>query len=112
MERARLELLRRLAISDPNTVHWLLCEQVVEPPRLNERTSALVRLAALAAVGGSVAAYQSAVDAALATGADLDHVVDVVFAIAPIIGLARANTAARALCTALGYDVHEGRQET
>jgi hypothetical protein len=48
VERARLELLRRLALSDPHTVQRLLCGQVIEPPLLNERTCALVRLAALA----------------------------------------------------------------
>jgi 4-carboxymuconolactone decarboxylase len=109
VERAQLELLRRLALGDPNTTHLLLCGQAIEPPLLNERTSALVRLAALAAVGGSVAAYQAAVDAALASGAEEDQTVDVVFAVAPIIGLARVNTAARALATALGCDLDERR---
>jgi alkylhydroperoxidase/carboxymuconolactone decarboxylase family protein YurZ len=44
----------------------------------------------------------------LASGAEEDQAVDVVLTIAPIIGWARAQQAARALGTALGYEVDDG----
>jgi hypothetical protein len=53
------------------------------------------------------ASYQWAVDAALAGGASEADIVDVLTAVAPILGLARVASAAPELALALGYDVDE-----
>jgi 4-carboxymuconolactone decarboxylase len=111
VEGAHLELLRRLVLSDPETVRRVLSGQVIEPPLLDEKTSALVRLAALAAIGGSVSAYQAAMDDALASGAEDDEAIDVVLSLSPVVGFARVNTAARTLGTALGIDIEEDPRE-
>ena len=54
---------------------------------LDQRTVALVRLAALVAVGGSVASYGAEVDAAVDAGATADEIVDVLVSIVGVVGL-------------------------
>ena len=52
--------------------------------------------------------YGWSVDAALAAGATVDEIVGMLFAVAPIIGIARVVAAAPALADALGYDIESG----
>ena len=75
---------------------------------LDQRTVALVRLAALVAVGGSVASYGAEVDAAVDAGATANEIVDVLVSIVGVVGLPRAVSAAPTLALALGYDIDEG----
>jgi len=105
VEHAQRELLRRLTLSDEHVLHQLMCEQKVERALLDEKTAALVRLAALVATEAKVASYQWAVDAALAAGADDVEIVDILPVVAPVVGLSRVNAAARALSTALGFQL-------
>lgn len=108
MEHAQRELLRRLTLSDELILRKLICEQVGRE-MLDEKTSALVRLAGLVAMEASVTSFQWAVDAALAAGADDAEIVDILLAVAPLVGLSRVGTSARALSTALGYQPDLGR---
>lgn len=103
MEHAQRELLRRLTLNDEHVLRQLMCEQSVGRQTLDEKTSALVRLAGLVAMEASVTSFQWAVDAALAAGADDAEIVDVLLAVAPVVGLSRVGSAARPLSTALGY---------
>ena len=75
------------------------------PPGLDGRTCALARLAALVSAESALASYLWAVESAMASGATEDDVVDVLTAIAPIVGLARLTAAAPQVALALGYDV-------
>lgn len=109
MENAQLELLRRLTLSDEHVLSQVISGQTVERPLLDEKTSALVRLAGQVAMEGNVASFQWAVDAALAAGAEDAEIVDVLLAIASIVGLARVNAATRTLATALGYPLDRER---
>lgn len=102
MEHAQRELLRRLTLSDEHVLHQLICEQSVGRRMLDEKSSALVRLAGLVAMDGNVSSFQWAVDSALAAGADEAEIVDILLAVAPVVGLSRVSAAARALSTALG----------
>jgi 4-carboxymuconolactone decarboxylase len=108
MKLEHQELLRRLALNDVATLEAML-GSILEHPQstaLDARTHALARVAALIAAESAVASYLWAVDSAIEAGASEDDVVDVLTAIAPIVGLARLSTAAPQLALALGYDVN------
>ena len=72
---------------------------------------ALARVAALIAAEASLASYQWAIDAAIAAGATEEDILDVLLAVAPVVGLARVTSAAPELALALGYDVDGLRGE-
>ncbi len=101
------ELLRRLTISDSRFLESLTANNPGDVPaaRLDARTGALVRLGALVAIDAPAATFQCSVDAALASGATPDEVVDVLLTVAPLIGSARVTAAAPKLAFAVGYDV-------
>ena len=101
------ELLRRLALNDVEaleaTLGTILGHQAIST--LDARTHALARLAALVAAESAVSSYLWAVESAIEAGASDDEIVDVLFAIGPIVGLARLTAAAPHLALALGYDI-------
>lgn len=98
------ELLRRLAISDETAlVTAVLGKSGLVG--LDRKTSALIRVAAFIAVDSAVASYQWAIDEAITHGATEEEVIDVLLAIAPVVGMGRVTSAAPELALALGYDV-------
>ena len=105
--------LRRLAMNDEATLRLLLGTSVseVDCVETDAKTVALVRLAAIAALESHTSTYQWGVGAALAAGATDDGIVDVLVAIAPVIGAARVAAAAPALAGALGYDTEASGEE-
>ena len=76
-------------------------------PVLDARTLALVRLAALVAVGGAVPSYGAQADAAVDAGATAAEIVGVLVGVVPIVGLPRVVAAAPKLALALGHDVED-----
>ncbi|WP_406055596.1 carboxymuconolactone decarboxylase family protein [Kribbella sp. NBC_00889] len=102
-----IERLRRLAINDACLADDGGDDHSVLDPVLDQRTRALVRLAALVAVGGAVPSYGAQTDAAVDAGATAAEIVDVLFSIVPITGLPRAVAAGPKVALALGYDVNE-----
>jgi alkylhydroperoxidase/carboxymuconolactone decarboxylase family protein YurZ len=74
---------------------------------LDPRTLALVRLAALVAVGGAVPSYGAQADAAVDAGATVDEIVDVLVGVIPVVGLPCVVAAAPKLALALGHDVDD-----
>ena len=105
------DLLHRLCLHDEKVVAEVLggagtpCPGV--DPILDPRTLALVRLAALVAVGGAVPSYGAQADAAVAAGATAAELVEVLVGIIPVVGLPRAVAAAPKLALALGHDVDD-----
>jgi 4-carboxymuconolactone decarboxylase len=101
------ERLRSLALNDDRFVGSVLGmgQDTVEISRLDPKTHALVRLAALLAVDAAQTSYNASVELALASGASLDEIVGILIAVAPAIGLGRVVSAAPELGLALGYDV-------
>ena len=73
--------------------------------KLEPKMRALVRLAAYVALDASVHAYLRAVDLAVRSGASADEMVGVLFAVAPVVGIARVVSAAPKLASAMGFDV-------
>lgn len=99
-------LLRRLAIHDDSSTAAALAGRC-GLFTLDARTFALARVAASIARESSLATLQWTVEHALAEGACDDDVIDVLLAVAPIVGLARLTAAASEVGLALGYDVVE-----
>ena len=95
-------LIRRLALNDTVAIAAVLGPVDDESLELGARTAALVRLAALIAVQSAGTSYQWAVGTALAAGATEDEVIDVLAAVAPIVGSARVAAAVPELAAALG----------
>jgi 4-carboxymuconolactone decarboxylase len=103
------QTLQRLAVSDDRLVASLLSES---HPKIGascdtERIRALFRLAALIAGEGTTASYLSVVGSALAAGASVEEIVDVLLAVAGTVGSARVVAAAPLLARAVGFDVDE-----
>ena len=98
--------LRRLAVHDDE----LLEEIAVEGSSfgnavIDERTAALVRVAATVAVDAAPSSFQHAVALALAAGATGDEVVASVEAVTPVTGASVVVRCAPKVALALGYDV-------
>jgi alkylhydroperoxidase/carboxymuconolactone decarboxylase family protein YurZ len=71
---------------------------------LDPKTQALVRIATLVAVNAAVPSFGEQTDAAISAGATPGEIVDVLFAVLPVVGLPRVVAAAPRLSLALGYD--------
>ena len=112
-----IEALRRLAINDEHILAELRGPaddeaRTPHPDRaLDPRTLALVRLAALAAVGGAVSSYGSQADAAVDAGASAAEMVEVLVGVVPVVGIPCVVAAAPKLALALGYDSDEALEE-
>lgn len=72
---------------------------------LAPKTGALVRLAALVALGSSAACHQELICAAVELGATEQEVIDTMIAVASTIGMARLVSASPRVALGLGYDV-------
>ena len=101
------ERLRRLVINDACFAGAGTPGTQVEPRDLDPKTLALVRLAALVAVGGAVPSYGAHADAAVSAGATAGEIVDVLVGIIPVVGLPAVVATAPKLALALGYDTGE-----
>jgi 4-carboxymuconolactone decarboxylase len=99
--------LRRLSLHDPGYLDAVLSSAsgVGAHRRLDARTRAVGWLATLFALDGSVSTYSWATAAALGAGVTSEEIVELLVAMAPLIGTARVVCAAPKLGLALGYDV-------
>ncbi len=101
------ETLRKLAVRDDHFIAATLAEDptCAAADLIDRRTLALVRLGALIALDAAAPSYMNAVEEALAGGATLDEIVEVLVAVMPTVGVARVVSAAPTLGLAVGYDV-------
>jgi 4-carboxymuconolactone decarboxylase len=101
------ETLRKLAIFDERFTRDVIGLGIdpVRSCQLDARAVALLQLAVSVALGSSAVCLQWSASRALAAGATSDEIVDVLLAIAPVVGLGRVVSAAPDLATALEYDV-------
>ena len=100
------EHLRRLALHDDALLEKIAVEgSGFAASVIDERTAALVRIAATIAVNASPASFQHAVAHALAAGATSAEVVASLEAVTPVTGSARVVQCAPKVALALGYDV-------
>ncbi len=102
----REEVLRRLTLGDEAFMDTLVAGRR-RPPQgglLSHKDDALLRLGALAALGGSDLTWQQTVGAGLAAGLTPDEIVDALLALAPMIGFTRVVAIAPKVALGLGYD--------
>lgn len=98
--------LRRLAVHDDALVKEISADgSAFAASVIDERTAALVRVAATVAVDAATASFQHAVATALAAGATSEEVVAILETVAPVTGTARVVQCAPKVALALGYDV-------
>ena len=101
------EILRRLAIVDErfadDQAGLRLCPAI--DAVLDAKTTALVRVGALAAIGAPEVCLEWSSSQALAAGATEDEITGVLLAIAPVIGLGRMVGAVPGVAGAFGYDI-------
>jgi 4-carboxymuconolactone decarboxylase len=101
------ETLRKLTMIDESFVEGpaRLGLGLAQVSGLDPKTAALLRLAALVAIGSPGTCLQWSAGRALAAGATEDEIADVLPAIAPVAGLTRIVAAAPEVATALDYDI-------
>jgi 4-carboxymuconolactone decarboxylase len=105
------EVLRLLAINDEQFTEECASGVGIEVVSLDPKTLALLRIAALVAVGGAVPTYGAEVDAAVSAGATSAEIVEVLLRIVSIVGTPSIVTAAPSLAMALGYDLTDALEQ-
>ena len=99
--------LRRLYVGDEDYVGELLADASANELacRLDGKTRALVRVAALIAVDAAPTSYLEAIEAARRFRATNEEIVGCLIAVLPAVGMARVVSAAPKVGLALGYDL-------
>jgi len=110
------EQLRRLALHDEAFIESMLAMNLKwsspdEACRLSPKAQALVRLAALLALGAAPVSYQWGVDAALDADATTQEILGTMIAVAPISGIARVVQATPDVALQIGYDLDTAFEE-
>ena len=107
------EILRRLATIDESVVEDQAGLGLVLPGSrvLDPKTTALVQVGALAAIGSPAVCLEWSASRALAAGATEDEITDVLLAIAPVAGLGRVVTAVPGVADAFGYDIETALED-
>jgi alkylhydroperoxidase/carboxymuconolactone decarboxylase family protein YurZ len=72
---------------------------------LELKTAALVRLAALVAIGSPAVCVEWSATKALEAGATEDEITDLLLAIGPVAGIGRVVSAVAGVADAFGYDI-------
>ena len=100
------DVLRYVAVNDRRLV---TSQPALDPTgavaSLDPKGRALARVAALMAADGSCETYRWVIGDALEAGAEPDEIVDVMLAVAPLVGMARVVGAAPKVALALDYDL-------
>ena len=101
------DTLRKIAVRDDRYIEAVLQNDTANATlaSLDDRTHALVRIAALVSANAAPPAYMNCVEAALRAAVTHDEIVGVLVAVLPLVGIARVVSAAPNLALALGYDV-------
>lgn len=98
--------LRRLAVHDDALLETIAVKGSSPPTTLiDQKTAALVRVAATIAVDAAPSSFQHAIAHALAAGATSDEIVATLEAVTPVTGTARVVQCVPKVALALGYDV-------
>ena len=93
MDSEHRELIRRLTLSDEATLADVMAGRLgLGQQILDDRTRNLVRLAGLIALDAKTASLQATTEAAFATGAREEEIVEVLLVCAPILGTSRVNS--------------------
>jgi len=105
------EAFRRLTMGETSVLASAGRSGAAVSSHVDARTDAMLRLAALVAVGAPASSYRTVVQAALRNGARLDDLLGVLMAVADTVGTARVVAAAPAIALAAGYDVEAALEQ-
>ena len=106
------EHLRRLAVHDDALLEVIAGERSpFVASVIDQRTEALLRVAAMIVADAAPSSFQHAVTHARAAGATSDEIVATLDAVAPVTGAARVVRCVPKVALALGYDVEEALLE-
>ncbi len=98
--------LRRLTVHDDKLLDEIVIQRSsFAAPILDEKTAALLRVAATIAVDAAPSSFHHAVTLALAAGATSEEIVASLEAVTPVTGRSRVVQCTPKLALALGYDV-------
>jgi alkylhydroperoxidase/carboxymuconolactone decarboxylase family protein YurZ len=98
--------LRRLALHDEALLESIATDgSSFAVSVIDQKTTALVRVAATIAVDAAPYSFQHAIALALSAGATSDEIVASLEAVTPVTGAARVVQCAPKVALALGYDV-------
>jgi 4-carboxymuconolactone decarboxylase len=113
MMPAHEEQLRRLALHDERFIESVLAMNLQDSDAcgLDPKTHALIRLAAVLALGAAPVSYQWTVAAALDAGATAEEILGTLIAVAPISGIARVVLAIPDVALSMGYDLDAAFEE-
>lgn len=104
-------MYRRMTIGDEALLTSLFAAEERTTDALGDRTSSLVRLAALIVADADDPAYQLEVRNAINAGASSEQITSVLLAVARVAGSSLVMSAAPKLALALGYDVQAGMED-
>ena len=99
------QVFRVLRLGDVDVASQTWCDLVADVGELDPRLEALAQVAALVALGGPEASFAVAVDSAIGAGLTADELVQVLLALAPMVGTAKLVRVAPALAAGLGIDI-------
>ena len=107
------EILRRLAIIDEGVAGSQAGLDLGPPGAriLDPKVAALVRVAALVAIGAPEVCLEWSTSQALAAGATEEEVTGVLLAVAPVIGLGRIVGATPGVAGGFGYDIEAALED-
>jgi 4-carboxymuconolactone decarboxylase len=108
---SQAEMYRRMTIGDDALMSSLFASTERGSDALDDRTTSLVRLAALMVAGADSPAIQQEVRNAGNAGASTEQITGVLIAIARVAGSTVVMSAAPKLALALGYDVDAGLED-
>jgi alkylhydroperoxidase/carboxymuconolactone decarboxylase family protein YurZ len=103
------QTLLKLAVRDDAYVEQLLGDDRAnrDASHLDDKTQALVRVAAMVALDAAPPSYMQAIESARAGFASDEEIVGCLIAVLPVVGVARVVSAAPKIGLALGYDVED-----
>ena len=104
----QIQLLRRLALNERAAVQTVMSGELDADGSLDQRTTALIRIAILLGVDSDPATFKWAVELAMAAGVDDADLFETLVAAAPIIGIARLTAALPHFMAALELEVVDG----
>lgn len=94
MKTEHRQLLRRLTLSEEAALADVMAGRIpADGSLLDDKTRALVRLAGLIALDARASSLHASIDAAFATGAADEEILEAVLSVAPIVGSSRISSA-------------------
>jgi alkylhydroperoxidase/carboxymuconolactone decarboxylase family protein YurZ len=93
-----------VTLNDEAALSDVMAGRVPAGPSLDEKTKSLVIIAGLIALNANTASLQAAVDNAFASGASDEEILEVVLAVAPVVGSSRISAMLPRIQVALDRD--------